>query len=162
MKAFRSSALETSHLMLIPLVVVLAILVFFTGTSSGKEVVNKDSNGLAIKGYDPVAYFTVGRAVKGKSQYQYSWKGASWWFTSAANRDKFAADPEGYAPQYGGFCASAMVAGKFIDINPKVWKIVGGKLYLSYNLKYFDAFQRNLSANIKRADRNWAKINERR
>ena len=160
MITFRSSAFETSHLMLVPVMVVAAILVFFTGPSSAKKIINKDLNGVAIKGYDPVAYFTVGKAVKGKSQIRYSWKGASWWFSSAANRDKFVADPERYAPQYGGFCASAMVTGKFIDINPKVWKIVGGKLYLSYNLKYFEAFKRNLSVNIKRADRNWAEISK--
>jgi YHS domain-containing protein len=68
-----------------------------------KNKINSDMFGVAIKGYDTVAYFTEGRAVKGKSKFSYSWNDAEWYFASAENRDLFAADPEHYAPKYGGY-----------------------------------------------------------
>jgi hypothetical protein len=71
--------------------------------AGGGKKINKNWLGVAIKGYDPVAYFTEGRAVKGKKEFEYKWQDAKWRFSSAANRDKFAADPQAYAPKYGGF-----------------------------------------------------------
>lgn len=70
---------------------------------SSREKVNTDRLGIAIKGYDPVAYFTAGRPVKGSREFEYEWQDAKWHFSSAANRDKFVANPQAYAPQYGGF-----------------------------------------------------------
>ena len=82
---------------------VMGSLLFFAFSAGAVERVNKDTFGVAIKGYDPVAYFTEGRAVKGSSQYTVSWNEASWYFSTAAHRDKFAAEPDRYAPQYGGY-----------------------------------------------------------
>lgn len=85
------------------LIVVAAIMGTWTPQVSAFEEVNKDSFGVAIKGYDPVAYFTEGDAVQGKSEFSYSWNEAKWHFASEANRDLFASEPERYAPQYGGY-----------------------------------------------------------
>ena len=82
---------------------VVAFLLNWTATGNAFEKVNQTSWGVAIKGYDPVAYHTEGRAVKGQSQYSQAWNDAEWYFTSAENRDLFAADPERYAPKYGGY-----------------------------------------------------------
>jgi len=88
------------------------------------------SSGLAVKGYDPVAYFNAGKATLGDSQYSYEWNGAAWQFSSAANRDLFAQSPESYAPQFGGFCSFAVSKGVTADISPDAWHISDGALYL--------------------------------
>jgi len=86
-----------------PLIVVATILVTWTPQTLAFDEVNKDSVGVAIKGYDPVAYFSEGEAVKGKSEFSHTWNEAKWYFVSEANRELFASDPERYAPQYGGY-----------------------------------------------------------
>jgi YHS domain-containing protein len=86
---------------------------------------------VAILGYDPVAYFSEGRAVKGSPEIKQSWLGAIWYFSSDANRDAFAADPIRYAPQYGGFCAMSTAFGEIsANIDPEAWRIIDGRLYL--------------------------------
>ena len=88
----------------VSLAIVLVALIFSWATqASAFEEVNKNLFGVAIKGYDPVAYFTEGEAVKGKSKFSHTWNEAKWYFATAANRDLFASDPERYAPQYGGY-----------------------------------------------------------
>jgi len=87
------------------LVVILALALFSLVTKPGLafDKINKSNNGIAIKGYDPVAYHTEGRAVKGNKNFSYQWNDAEWHFASAENRDLFAASPDRYAPQYGGY-----------------------------------------------------------
>ena len=85
------------------IVLVISCLVLLTGTAMAFEEVNKTFFGVAIKGYDTVAYHTEGRAVKGSSKFSHKWNDAKWYFSNADNRDVFAADPERYAPQYGGY-----------------------------------------------------------
>ncbi len=88
------------------------------------------SSGLALKGYDPVAYFEVGEPTAGDGQFSYQWSGATWQFSSAANRGLFAQSPESYAPQFGGFCSFAVSKGVTADISPSAWHISDGALYL--------------------------------
>jgi hypothetical protein len=86
---------------------------------------------VAILGYDTVAYFTEGRAVKGSPEFQQPWLGAIWYFSSEANRDAFAAEPLRYAPQYGGFCAMSTAFGQISsNVDPEAWRIIDGRLYL--------------------------------
>ena len=85
---------------------------------------------VAIKGYDTVAYFTAGKALKGTENFSFSWHGMTWYFSTKENRDLFAANPERYTPQYDGFCAWAMTESRLARTDPEVWKIVDGKLYL--------------------------------
>jgi len=115
---------------------------------------------VAIKGYDPVAYFDAGQPTKGLRDFEYEWHGASWRFASAEHRDRFRGAPERYAPQYGGFCAWAVSEGYVADINPKAWKIVGGKLYLNFSLKIQAKWVLDLERHIQRADRNWVELRQ--
>lgn len=113
---------------------------------------------LAVDGYDPVAYFTEGKPVEGKKEHSFEWKGATWRFASAANRDLFAAAPEKYAPQYGGYCAWAVSQGYTADADPDAWKIVDGKLYLNYDKKVQAQWEKDVPGLIKKADENWPKL----
>jgi len=117
--------------------------------------VNKDEYGVAIKGYDAVAYFENGRAEKGNPTYEYVWQDARWFFTSAGHRDRFAAAPERYAPQYGGFCATGMAAGVLYEVDPETFRIIDGRLYLSYNHSAQVKFLANAATNIQQANINW-------
>lgn len=117
--------------------------------------VNKDKDEVAILGYDPVAYFTVGSPTEGQSEFRHTWQKAEWQFASAAHRDMFAADPERYAPRYGGFCAGGMALGYVLRIDPNAWIIIDDKLYLNYDKAYKSEFVENSEREIRRADANW-------
>jgi YHS domain-containing protein len=117
--------------------------------------------GLAIEGYDPVAYFSSG-AVKGRSDIVATQNGITYRFSSIQNRDKFKADPAKYEPQYGGWCAYAMGAkGEKVEVDPETFKIVDGKLYLFYN-KFFnntrDSWNKDENRLKTNADQSWTKI----
>ncbi len=111
--------------------------------------------GVAIRGTDPVAYFTEGRPVAGDPAITADWGGATWRFASAANRDRFLADPAALAPQYGGYCAWAVANGYTAETDPEAWKIVGGKLYLNYSLEVKADWEKDIPGNITKADTNW-------
>jgi len=85
---------------------------------------------LALDGYDAVSYFRQSTAVKGNKSYAFEWKGATWLFSSSANRQRFGADPEFFAPQYGGYCSNQMSLGYLSDIDAEVWRIIDQRLYL--------------------------------
>ncbi len=110
---------------------------------------------VAIKGYDPVAYFKQSKPVKGDKAFTHEWKGAEWRFASAENRDLFAADPEKWSPQYGGYCAWAVSQGYTAGIDPAAWTVVGDKLYLNYNRKIQSQWEEDRDANISKANANW-------
>jgi len=118
----------------------------------------------ALKGYDPVAYFTLGKAVKGDAKFQYLHNGVNYQFSSLENLKKFKLKPNYYQPQYGGWCAYAFaVGGGKVSINPKRFKIVDNKLYLFYDtllgpntLKKWN--KANDKEQIKKADKRWAEI----
>lgn len=112
-------------------------------------------NGVAIRGYDPVAYFTNSEPVKGKDEFSYDWQGATWKFASAENQDSFSSNPEKYAPQYGGYCAWAVKEGATAPIDPQAWKIVDSKLYLNLNPDIQKQWQKDIPGNIAKADQNW-------
>nr|WP_275668603.1 YHS domain-containing (seleno)protein [Hwanghaeella grinnelliae] len=116
--------------------------------------------GTAINGYDPVAYFTEDKPVEGSSDHAYHWNGAEWHFASAENLETFKADPEKYAPQYGGYCAYAVSEGYTAKTEPDAWKIVDGKLYLNYNKDVQEKWAQDISGRIANADKNWPKVLE--
>jgi hypothetical protein len=115
---------------------------------------------IAIQGYDTVAYFTEGRPVKGGEDYETEWLGARWRFASAQHRDMFTADPERYAPRYGGYCAASMAYGNRKAPSPESWKIVDGRLYLLTNQGSLDRWQQNASDNIRKGDEHWAALRD--
>ncbi|WP_312365069.1 YHS domain-containing (seleno)protein [Ensifer sp.] len=99
---------------------------------------------VAIKGYDPVAYFTESKALQGSPQYTYHWLGANWQFASAENRELFIREPTRYAPQYGGYCADGVSFGTVTtNIDPQAWRIIDGKLFLSYDPGAAEGFEKN-------------------
>ncbi|HUU51752.1 MAG TPA: YHS domain-containing (seleno)protein [Candidatus Heimdallarchaeota archaeon] len=137
---------------------IFLILILGTGlmlSGADKNPVNVDKKGIAIKGYDPVAYFTEGEPVKGSAEFQHEWNSAIWHFSSAEHRDMFKAEPEKYAPQYGGYCAYAVSQGKTANIDPDAWKIVDGKLYLNLNKRIHRKWEKDILGYIKKADKNW-------
>jgi hypothetical protein len=126
------------------------------GSSAAGDLVAVDANHVAIQGYDTVAYFTDGKAVKGSNEFLYVWDHAKWFFASAAHRDMFSATPDQYAPQFGGFCARAMMHGVMLPANPEAWIIVDGKLYMvSGDVQNIDEWKANAAANIQRAEARW-------
>ena len=94
--------------------------------------VNLDAQGVALHGYDAVAYFTQGQAVPGSAQFEHRWNGGRWRFSTAAHRDAFAKAPDQYAPQFGGYCAWAVSRNYTADIDPIAFAVVDGKLYVNY------------------------------
>jgi YHS domain-containing protein len=137
---------------------ILVAAASFAGAAlAEKAPVYSDRDG-AIRGYDPVAYFNYGAAIKGSPRITHEWRGATWHFAHAENRDKFAADPEKYAPQYGGYCAYGVAQGYAVEIEPGAWSIVGGKLYLNYSSGIKERWQKDVPGYLRKADANWPKV----
>jgi hypothetical protein len=145
--------------LLVLAVVLLAGAVLAPPPAGAGGIVNSSFlGGVAIEGTDPVAYFSAGRPTPGSSDFEHEWMGATWRFVSAENRDRFAADPEQYAPQYGGYCAWAVSQGYTAKIDPEAWRIVDGRLYLNYSPAVQSQWQSDVPGNIAKADANWPKI----
>jgi YHS domain-containing protein len=134
---------------------VLFVVVIACTRSSAVDPVNTTSAGLAIKGYDTVAYSLEKGPVKGKKEFEYTWMGARWLFASTEHLDMFKSDPEKYAPKYGGYCAYAVSQGTTADFDPKAWSVVDGKLYLNLNEDVQNLWMSDMTAYIKKADENW-------
>lgn len=121
--------------------------------------VNED-HGIAIKGYDPVAYFTDNKPVKGTAAYKFAYEGVTYEFASEAHRKAFVATPEKYAPQFGGFCAYGTAAGHKADIDPAAFTIVDGKLYLNYSTKVREIWKQDVPGYIHKADEAWPAVSQ--
>jgi len=117
-----------------------------------------DDNDLAIKGYDPVAYFTDAGAVQGNPQFSATYKNAIYHFASSENRDQFKADPQAFAPQYGGYCAFGVAMGKKFETDPQAWKIEDGKLYLNLDKTVQQRWLEDTQGFIQDANTNWSSI----
>lgn len=116
--------------------------------------------GLALAGYDPVAYFAVGRPVAGDASHSLEWMGATWRFSSAENLALFRAQPTAYAPQYGGYCAWAVANGYTASADPEAWRIVEGRLYLNYSAEIQEKWEADIPGHIARADASWPKLRD--
>lgn len=114
--------------------------------------------GLAIRGTDPVAYFTKGMAVPGSDAHKLMWRGATWTFESAENLAAFEMNPDRYGPQYGGYCAYAMSKGALASTDPAAWTIVDDKLYLNYSINVRQIWSEDIPGNIALADANWPAV----
>ena len=125
-------------------------------TAVAGERINKDADGVAILGYDTVAYFTHGQPVKGSPDFEYVWQDARWRFASAAHRTLFAGDPDHYAPQFGGFCTGGMGFGVLVPIiDPEAWVIVDGRLYLHNDKEGRDETAADPQGRIAAAAEQW-------
>lgn len=136
----------------------IALVPMGAQNAEAKESVYQSLFGTAIDGTDPVAYFTEGRPVEGKSSIAHEWNGAKWRFSSEENRATFIANPEKYAPQYGGYCSWAVSQGYTASTDPEAWKIVDGKLYLNYSKSVQRRWEQNIPGNISAGDKNWPKV----
>jgi YHS domain-containing protein len=138
----------------------LAVSLFLAACSTtpkkGAEIYQKD--GAAIGGYDPVAFFTESRPVKGAAAYHLTWKDANWQFSSQQNLDSFKASPDKYAPQYGGYCAYGTADGHKAPTEAATWTVLDGKLYFNYNEEVKSAWDNDRPKYIDQANGNWEKI----
>ncbi|MDZ4365424.1 MAG: YHS domain-containing (seleno)protein [Afipia sp.] len=152
---FGLAALAAAGALCLPASMALA----YSETST--KAVNIDTAGLAIRGYDPVAYFTVGKPTPGNAQFTAQHDGATYRFASAANRDAFVKEPAKYAPAFGGFCAMGAVFEKKLDGDPNLWRIVDGKLYLNVGEPAQKRWLEDVPGNIGKAQTNWTKIKDK-
>ena len=137
----------------------VACLLVGVQPAEAQDLVNTGYFGdVAIKGFDPVAYFTQNKAVEGSSAYSHHWLGANWYFASAENRDLFIKEPSRYAPQYGGYCADGVSLGTVTtNIDPKAWRIIEGKLYISYDPGAAEGFAKN-PTKVVNSQKHWSDV----
>lgn len=112
-------------------------------------------SGVAISGYDPVAYFTANKPVQGDAVHALRWRGATWYFATAANMEAFEMNPAAYAPQYGGYCAYSVSRGSLSASSPEAFTIHGGRLYLTSSAAIRTVWRKDIDSNIREADGNW-------
>ncbi|TAK97809.1 MAG: YHS domain-containing protein [Verrucomicrobia bacterium] len=127
-----------------------------------KILLNLDKSGLAIQGYDPVAFFTDGKPVKGKPELGLRYNGALYYFASKDHRDAFKADPAKYEPAFGGYCAYGVSRGKLVEIDVEAFQIVDGKLLLQYSKGVRDDFNKDTKGNLAKASTNWTTLVEKK
>jgi YHS domain-containing protein len=147
-----------THLLSAFAALALAALPFSPALAAKAPVYTGTFSNVAVGGFDPVAYFTDGKPVEGSKAFTATWNGAEFRFASAANRDRFKANPAAFAPQYGGYCAWAVAQGYTASGDPKVWKIVDGRLYLNYNAEVGRTWAKDIPGNIRKGDANWPKV----
>jgi len=126
-----------------------------------KNLQNLDKNGLAIQGYDPVAFFTKKKPVKGSAEFESKYNGAHYLFASAEDKATFDANPAKYEPQFGGFCAYGVSRGHAVPIKIEAFQIVNGRLLMQYDLDIRDNFNKDTQGNLKKADENWPGLVEK-
>lgn len=126
--------------------------------AADENFISDAEKNIAINGYDPVAYHTVGAPTKGSAEFKYEHNGAVWKFSSAENKAAFQADPAKYAPAYGGWCTVGASKGKKIPTQAHLFKVVDGQLYLNSSDGAHNLFLKNEAGTIDVADQNWTKI----
>lgn len=142
---------------------ILSILVFITSSisiSNAQNVKYSSTDGIAIKGYDVVAYFKQQQAIVGSDAFTTEWSGSKWKFASQANLDSFKLAPQKYAPQYGGYCAYGCSDNHLAPTDPNAITIVNDKLYLNYSLKVKSYWLKDTTNLIKKADGFWSSLNK--
>lgn len=125
------------------------------------SAINTDAGGLALHGYDPVAYFTAGHPMRGSARFSYRYMDVTYRFANAGDLRRFKANPAAYLPQFGGFCAMGVALEKKLDGDPMVWRVVDGKLYLNVNKDVQVAWLRDVPGNLAKANENWPQIQAR-
>ena len=145
--------LARRHLLLAP-----ALLLALPGRAEAATRRLNHQRGVMLRGFDTVAWFTEGAPRRGSAAHQAGWGGASWHFASAENRARFVADPQAFAPQFGGFCAFGVARGYKVDIDPDAWHIEAGRLYLNYDRGVQRQWQRDIPGFIATAEANWPRL----
>lgn len=143
-----------------PIMKTLTAVLFAVASTSAFAGVDTatDSNDVILAGHDAVAYFTENKPVLGNEQYTAQYGGAVYRFSSAANRDLFRANPEKYAPAYGGYCALGASFGKKFDVDGKAFQVVEGRLYVNKNRKIYQTWKKDIPGNIVKSEGQWPQI----
>jgi YHS domain-containing protein len=131
------------------------------GVPGSRSQINLDGDGVALRGYDPVAYFDGGKPTHGVAAIFASYGGARYLFATAAHRSAFLANPKKYVPEFGGFCAVGASFGEKVDTDPETGEVVNGKLYLNYNQRALDLFNKDQSSTITKAKSNWPTVKDK-
>jgi YHS domain-containing protein len=149
------------------LLIAAAVAIFSVVTLSAPRAIAAEPpvftgliEGVAVGGYDPVAYFTEEKPVKGSEDFTLQHAGATWRFASAENRATFEADPAKYSPQYGGYCAYAVAKGSTAKAEPDAWTIHDGKLYLNFDKSVQAIWEKDIPGYVTQADANWPSVLE--
>jgi hypothetical protein len=140
-----------------------AVLVFsmvHAGVPGSTSALNVDEHGVALRGYDPVAYFLSGKPTRGVETISASYGGARYLFATEADKKRFVKNPQKYIPQFGGFCSVGTANGQKVDTDPMTGEVVNGKLYLNYNAKVSELFKKDTPGTIDRAERNWPAVKD--
>jgi YHS domain-containing protein len=140
--------------LILSVIVATLALPLFAQTAT-KTLVNVDSSGVAIQGYDPVAFFTDNKPVKGDQKFLLKHDGAIYFFASKEHKDLFKADPAKYTPEFGGYCAYGVSRNKLVEIDVDAFQIVDGKLLLQYSKGVRDDFNEDAKGNLAKANANW-------
>lgn len=125
------------------------------------QAVNTDSSGLALKGFDPVAYFTLQRATPGDPQFTAVHEGATYRFASAVHRDTFMKEAAKYAPQYGGYCAFGVAGGYKVKVDPEAFSVRDGKLYLNYDTRVQARWVKDIPGYLSKSEANWSTLKDK-
>jgi YHS domain-containing protein len=144
-----------SLLLLLPFVAISAL-------AENKSLQNLDKNNLAIQGYDPVAFFTENKPIKGKPEFKSAYEGAMYLFASAENKKSFEKEPSKYSPAFGGFCAFGVSRNKLVEIDPEAFQIVNGRLLLQYSKGVRNDFNKDVHGNLAKANENWPALVEKK
>jgi YHS domain-containing protein len=140
--------------LILSLIVATLALPLFAQTAS-KTLLNLDKTGVAIQGYDPVAFFTDKKPVKGDQKFLVKHDGAIYFFASKEHKDLFKTNPAKYTPEFGGYCAYGVSRNKLVEIDVDAFQIVDGKLLLQYSKGVRDDFNKDTKGNLAKADANW-------
>jgi len=140
-------------------VLVFTVLASLAGfAAAAGEALNARPGGVAVKGYDVVAYFTMREPTRGTADFEHVWQGVRWQFVNREHLAAFADEPTRYAPRFGGFCAGGVALGNLSPIDPEAFVIVDGKLYLNFDQQTADDLSANAEETIARAEDNWKTI----
>lgn len=143
------------------LLVALMLFAALSTIAAAKELHNLDRSGVAIQGYDPVAFFTDNRPVKGNPQFQSEYRSVKYYFASAEHKAAFDKEPAKYEPQFGGYCAYGASQGHKAPVKIEAWQIVNGRLLMQYDLGVKDEFNKDQQGNLRKADQNWPGLVEK-
>lgn len=165
MSAFPHDSVQEIHMPLLSrrsftaaalsVVTAVGVVIGASAQNQSRAPTNIDAAGVAVGGYDPVAYFTLGKPTRGTDQFTASHDSATYRFATAAHKAQFELEPAKYVPQYGGYCAYAVSKGYTAAIDPTAWQVVGGKLYLNYNAAVAKTWSSDVPGYVKAADANW-------
>lgn len=153
---------NTSSISRLAILTLTFIAGFLTTGQLFGQALNLDKNGVAIQGHDPVAFFTEKKPVKGKPALSSKSGGATYHFSSEANKKAFDAEPTKYIPQFGGYCAYGVSKGDLVKIEVDAFQIVDGRLLLQYDKKVRETFNKDQKGFLKKADANWPTVQKKK